>query len=97
MKSRCWNGELVDIGPCLRCGFAEVDYVCSMYRSGKDGIEACDKCGVPNRPPRDAAGQPVRVPTDRLGTYSYAIDAEIKTSHQYADHLKKNNLGLQNG
>lgn len=59
-------------------------------------FESCDACGhVLDTSPRDAVGQKVRVPTDALGKYSYAVGEVVHSSRQYADILRRENLALK--
>jgi len=77
--------------PCGTCG--SVSYY-TWQKSGE--VESCNDCSkVIDSSPRDAFGQKVRVPTEHLGKYSYAIDGVINSARGYSDYLKKNNLVIK--
>lgn len=78
----------------LVCGSCKTKNPQAWEKRGE--AEACSSCGtVKDESPRDFLGQKVRVPTDRLGTYSYAIGEEVRSARHYADILKKNRLVIK--
>ncbi len=98
MKTKLWNGELMDIGPCLGCGFSGEDYVCREYVRGAEGTLSCDNChskkGVSYR---DAAGNVISFPKDGLkNNFTDALGESVTSKKQYSEILKREGL-RQNG
>lgn len=93
MKTKCWDGQLLEIGPCLSCGFDDKDFVVGSYVSGKNGVISCEKCasGIKFCSYTDAAGQPVHMPTE--GFYSVALGDRFWSSKaELSNYMKENNL-----
>ncbi len=58
--------------------------------------ETCSSCGVVrDESPRDALGQKIRIPTDKLGKFSYAYGEVINSSHQASRLCKESGLALR--
>ena len=98
MKTRLWDQSLLDIGPCLSCGFDGPDYVCGSYVSGSHGVISCDKCrSVSGASYRDAEGNSISFPVGGFkNNYSDAVGEPVTSKKAFSDILKKNGL-RQNG
>lgn len=79
--------------PCGNCGSV------SYYKWRKTlEAEMCSDCTkLADNTPRDAVGQPVRIPTHLLGKYSYATDCVLNSDRQYAALLRREGLGQKKG
>lgn len=78
---------------CEGCGNAEARNIKILILDGGKH-ESCEKCGSNVKPVfwTDAAGDRISVNQDKLGSYSYAIDAPITSKRQLSEHLKRNGL-----
>jgi hypothetical protein len=93
MKWQMWNGELIEAGPCLGCGFDDPNFVTHSFVSGEKGLISCDHCGTVKRSGhRDAMGNVISVPNSLIGKYSPAIGGVIESAKQLSDHCKKHGL-----
>lgn len=85
------NNEWVLI--CASCGTRRPQ----AWVKKEDG-EACSSCGVvKDSTPRDAIGQKIRIPTDRLGTYSHAYGTVVRSAEHASQMCKESGLALRNG
>lgn len=78
--------------PCGSCGST------TYYLWQKTGdIESCNDCArILDNSPRDYFGQKIRIPTERLGTFSYAVGEVVHSAHQYSRILKEKGLVQKN-
>lgn len=94
MKWRMWNGELIEAGPCLGCGFDDPNFVTKSFVSGEKGLLSCDNCktGVFRGGHRDAAGNIISIPNSLLGKYSPSIGVVVESAKQVSDICKRKGL-----
>lgn len=93
MKWKTWNGELIEAGPCLGCGFDDPNFVTNSFVSSVRGLLSCDNCKcIARGGHRDAEGNILSVPNSLLGKYSPAIGTTIESARQLSDHCKKHGL-----
>ena len=98
MKTKLWNGELMEIGPCLSCGFDDAGYTCGSYVSSKDGVVSCEKCAS-----RFKMGTWTDANGDRLvwddslnGKYNYCLGEVVHSKRHLSEILRKNDM-MQKG